>query len=288
MPAHPERSKDGPAAAAPADPRRRLVLAACLAGIFASTFTITILGVSLRPIADDLGSDVATIAWVMTGPMLAQALSLPVLGRMGDLYGHRRVYLIGFCISAAAAALTAFAWDAWSLVGFRCLGQLAGTATMPASTAMLFHVYPARERVKAMSYVSLVSAGAPVLGLAVGGVLVDQLGWRPIFVIQAVLSLIAIVFAAFVLQESEPGENPRLDVGGAITLAGAAFALTFAINRSPVWGPMHASVLLAAAIVPVRALICSCASSAGFLAHCFRWTSSQSATSSARWSRTSP
>lgn len=253
MPPRPERPNHGSDAVAGADvrPSRELVLAACLAGIFASTFTITILGVSLRPIADDLGSDVATIAWVMTGPMLAQALALPVLGRLGDLHGHRRVYLVGFCISAAAAALTALAWDAWSLVGFRCLGQLAGTATMPASTAMLFHVYPPRERVKAMSYVSLVSAGAPVLGLAVGGVLVDQLGWRPIFVIQAVLSVVAIAFAAFVLKESERGENPGLDVGGALTLAGAAFALTFAINRSPVWGPLHVGVLAAVASVPI-------------------------------------
>ena len=235
----------------PVDPSRSRVLAACLAGIFASTFTITILGVSLRPIADDLGSDVSTISWVMTGPMLAQALSLPILGRMGDLYGHRRVYLIGFSIAAVAAALTAFAWDAGSLVAFRCLGQLAGTATMPASTALLFNTYPARERVKAMSYVSLVSAGAPVLGLAVGGVLVDTLGWRPIFVIQAVLSVIAIVFAASVLRESERGGNPKLDVGGAAALAASAFALTFAINRFPVWGATHGAVLAAVAIVPV-------------------------------------
>ncbi len=231
------------------------MLGACLVGIFASTFTITILGVSLRPIADDLGTDVATIAWVMTGPMLAQALSLPVLGRMGDVHGHRRVYLIGFCIAAVAAAATAFAWDAASLIGFRCLGQLAGTATMPASTALLFHAYPPRERVRAMGYVSLVSAGAPVLGLAVGGVLVDQIGWRPIFGIQAVLSIAAIVYAAKVLEESDHGSALTLDRLGALTLAMAAFALTFAINRSPVWGVGHPSVLLALAAMPVALML---------------------------------
>ncbi len=230
--------------------RRSRVLAACLGGIFASTFTITILGVSLRPIADDLGTDVATIAWVMTGPMLAQALSLPVLGRMGDVYGHRRVYLIGFAIAAIAAAATTLAWDAASLIGFRVLGQLAGTATMPASTALLFHAYPPRERVHAMSYVSLVSAGAPVLGLAVGGVLVDSVGWRPIFAVQAVLSVAAIVYAARVLEESERGEAVKLDRLGAATLAIAAFGLTFAINRSPVWGPLDPGVLIALASVP--------------------------------------
>jgi EmrB/QacA subfamily drug resistance transporter len=230
---------------------REWVLAACLAGIFSSTFTITILGVSLKPIADDLSSDVATIAWVMTGPMLAQALSLPVLGKLGDLRGHRRVYLIGFSIAAVAAALTACAWDALSLVGFRCLGQLAGTATMPASTALLFNAYPAEERVKAMGWVSLVSAGAPVLGLAVGGLLVDGLGWRPIFIIQACLSLVAIVFAAFVLEESPRGQEPRFDAPGAASLALSAFAFTFAINRWPVWGFTHPAVLTSFAMVPL-------------------------------------
>jgi len=251
VPTAPDRSEAQPSGTPLSDHDRRRVLTACLGGIFASTFTITILGVSLRPIADDLGTDVATIAWVMTGPMLAQALSLPVLGRMGDLHGHRRVYLIGFAVSAVAALLTSFAWDAASLVGFRCLGQLAGTATMPASTALLFHAYPPRERVRAMGYVSLVSAGAPVLGLAVGGVLVDQIGWRPIFAIQAVLSVAAIVYAAAVLEESDHGVDLKLDKLGAVTLAVAAFALTFAINRSPVWGIDDPRVLLSLAALPV-------------------------------------
>jgi EmrB/QacA subfamily drug resistance transporter len=255
LPTASDRAPTSPSGAILSDRDRRRVLRACLGGIFATTFTITILGVSLRPIADDLGTDVATIAWVMTGPMLAQALSLPVLGRMGDLHGHRRVYLIGFGVSALAAAATAFAWDAASLIGFRCLGQLAGTATMPASTALLFHAYPPRERVRAMSYVSLVSAGAPVLGLAIGGVLVDEIGWRPIFAIQAVLGVAALLYAAMVLEESEHGGALKLDRLGATTLAIAAFALTFAINRSPVWGVGHPSVLLAMAAIPVALLL---------------------------------
>jgi len=230
---------------------RRWLLWTCLAGGFATTFTITILGVSLKSIALDLESQVSTIAWVMTAPMLAQAVSAPLLGKLGDLHGHRRVYLIGFVVATVVAIATAYAWDAASLIGLRALGQLAGTATMPASMAMLFRAYEGRERVKAMGWMSVVFAGAPVLGLAIGGVLVENIGWRPIFLIQGGLSLFARAIAFFVLGETPRREHVRLDIPGAVVLALAAFSFTFAINRLPSWGLADPMVLLAFALTPV-------------------------------------
>jgi len=215
---------------------RRWVLWTCLAGCFATTFTVTILGVSMRAIATDLGSEISTIAWVMTAPMLAQAVSAPLLGKLGDLHGHRRIYLIGFFLATVVAFATAFAWDAPSLIGLRTLGQLAGTATMPASMAILFRAYDRRDRVKAMGWMTVVVAGAPVLGLAIGGLLIEWIGWRPIFLIQGGLSAIACIVAALVLVETPPREKVALDVRGAGLLAAAAFSLTFAVNRLPGWG----------------------------------------------------
>lgn len=229
----------------------RWVLVACLSGMAASSFTITILAVSLKVIADDLGSTPEVVAWVITGPMLVQALSLPVLGKLGDLYGHRRVYLIGFALATVFALGTAAAWSAASLIGIRVLGQLMGTATWPASTALLFHVYPPRERVRAMGWVSLVTAGAPVFGLAIGGLMVDTLGWRPLFVIQGALSVIALVFAILVLRETTPQEDVSFDLPGAASIAVAALALTFGINRLPTWGLAHPGVAGPLAVVPL-------------------------------------
>ncbi len=229
---------------------RRWILWTCLAGGFATTFTITILGVSLLSIAEDLDSQVSTIAWVMTAPMLAQAVSAPLLGKLGDLYGHRRVYLVGFLLATLVATATAFAWDAFSLIGLRTAGQLMGTATMPASMAMLFRAYEGRERVKAMGWMSVVIAGGPVLGLAIGGLLVEWIGWRLIFVIQGGLSAVALAVACVVLVETPRRQNVRLDVPGAFVLALAAFALTFSINRLPAWGLGDARVWLALLSTP--------------------------------------
>jgi EmrB/QacA subfamily drug resistance transporter len=226
------------------------VLVACLSGMFATTFTITILGVSLSVIATDLGSTPEVVAWVITGPMLIQSLALPVMGKLGDLLGHRRVYLVGFAIAAGFALATAAAWDAGSLIAIRTLGQLAGTATWPASTALLFHVYRPEDRVRAMGWVSLVSAGAPVFGLAIGGLLVDTLGWRPLFLIQAVLCALALGLAVVVLRETQSQAGVSLDLSGAAAVAVAAGAFTFAVNRLPVWGLAHPGVLLPLGLVP--------------------------------------
>lgn len=212
---------------------------------------MTILGVSLKAIAADLGSNVSTIAWVMTAPMLAQAVSAPLLGKLGDLHGHRRVYLIGFLAATAVAIATAFAWNAASLIGLRTLGQLAGTATMPASMAIIFRAYDGRERVKAMGWMSVVVAGAPVLGLAIGGVLIEAIGWRPIFLIQGGLSAIACAVAFAVLAETPRRGELELDIRGAAVLALAAFALTFAVNRLPIWGITDPRVVGALAVTPL-------------------------------------
>lgn len=230
---------------------RRWLLWACLAGGFATTFTITILGVSLKAIALDLETQVSTIAWVLTAPMLAQAVSAPILGKFGDLHGHRRVYLIGFVFATITAIATAFAWNAVSLIGLRTLGQLAGTATMPASMAMLFRAYEGRERVKAMGWMSVIFAGGPVLGLAIGGVLVESIGWRPIFLIQGGLSALACLIALLVLVETPRRKHLGLDIQGSFILALGAFTLTFAINRLPSWGLTDPRVLVAFALTPV-------------------------------------
>ena len=178
------------------------VLIAALTGVFATSFPITILTISLTEIADEFGVRETTIAWVISAPVLLSAIALPLLGKLGDLHGHRRVFLGGFAAASVAALATAFAWDAPSLIGLRIVAAVVGAATQPTSMAIIFSVYEPRDRVRAMGWWAMMGAAAPAAGLIAGGPLVDMFGWRIVFVLQAGFSLVALVVAGLILRET--------------------------------------------------------------------------------------
>jgi EmrB/QacA subfamily drug resistance transporter len=271
-PAAPDLTREVPLRGGPHGVRARLVarleaggryptwvLLAALAGMFATTFPVTILTVSLGAIAREFGTDETTIAWVISAPMLLSAVALPLLGKLGDLHGHRRVFLLGFSGATVAAALSASAWSAGSLIGFRTLAAVLGGATGPASMALVFSVYPPERRVRAMGWWSMTGAAAPALGLIAGGPLVDWLGWRVVFVLQALLSVLALGVAALVLRETAR-QRVRFDLPGSAVLAlgvgGLMLALgqarTVPIGSPRIWGSAVAGLVGIAAFVAVE------------------------------------
>lgn len=233
------------------------VLATVLTGLFASGFTITIVAVSLRRVADDVGGDPATLTWIVTGPLLVLALAMPLFGKLGDTFGHRRVYLLGFAGLTVGAAATALAWNAASLIAIRALAALAGAATGPSSMAILMRTFPDEDRVKAMGWWSLVGAGAPVIGLVAGGPLVAAFGWRWIFLAQVPLCALASTAAALVLAETPRRSREPLDMAGAGTLAVACVTalagLTLGGRRG--WGDPLTLVLLGVSPLAAAAFV---------------------------------
>lgn len=208
----------------------RWVLFAALGGTFAATFPVTILTISLGPIAREFGAKETTVAWVISAPLLLSAVALPMLGKMGDLHGHRRVFLTGFGIATVAAVATAFAWDVASLIGLRAVAAVVGGATMPTAMALILSVHRPEERVRAMGWWSMTGAAAPAFGLVAGGPLVDLLGWRMVFVVQAALSGVALSLAYVVLRET-PKKNARFDIVGTAALGLGVSGLMFALGR---------------------------------------------------------
>ncbi len=246
----------------PGGPRRRLqervsarldasgthatwVLWAALAGMFATTFPITILTVSLPSIAREFGTRETTMAWVISAPMLFSAVALPLLGKLGDLYGHRRVFLLGTAGSTGIAFLTALAWDPASLISLRTFAAVVGAATQPTAMALIFGITEPGRRVRAMGWWSMTGAAAPALGLAVGGPLVDFLGWRVVFVMQGAFSLLAFGLASLVLRET-PRQSVRFDVAGAAALAfgvGGCMLALGSVRQLGIGSPVVASSL---------------------------------------------
>ena len=233
------------------EPSPAWVLVAALVGLFASGFTITVLAVSVKQIAADLDTTTTSLTWIVSGPLLMLALAMPLFGKLGDVWGHRRLYLVGFSVFALFTGLCALAWSAPSLIVLRVLAAAGGAATGPASMALIMQAYRVEDRVKAMGWWSLVGAGAPVIGVVVGGPLVAQVGWRWIFVAQVPVSLLALLLAAVVLKETPRRPPEAIDVRGALLLAVATVSALLALDRGAAWGFARPAVVGLAALAPV-------------------------------------
>ncbi|HUP85154.1 MAG TPA: MFS transporter [Acidimicrobiales bacterium] len=227
------------------------VLWTVLAGLFSVNVTFTIFAVALPRIARDFGTSTNTLTWVITGPLLAFGIVAPVLGKVGDLKGHRRLYLLGLAGASIFAALSAIAWSATALIVIRTLSAVEGAATGASSMALIFSEFDRDDRVKAMGWWSLVGAGGPVIGVAIGGPLIEAVGWRWIFVGQIPLTIAALGLAFAVLRETPRGDQHRLDWAGAVTLAFGITSFLFALNRGPEWGWSHPLVIGAFVFAPV-------------------------------------
>lgn len=229
------------------------MLATALAGVFATGVTVTLLSVSLVSIARDLGTSTGTLTWLVTGPMLGAAVVGPAAGKAGDLFGHRRIYLVGLVGACVFTLLTALAWNAPSLILFRVVGAALGSFTWPTSLAIINQVFASDARAKAMGYWSLVSAGSPVLGVVIGGPAVQAFGWRLIFYAQLPILIVAVLVCARMLPVTARRRNVTFDAAGALLLAGAAVALIVALNMGPRSGWRSPLVLSGFAISPVLA-----------------------------------
>jgi len=235
-----------------AHPRyRQIVLISVLFGLFSVNITFTIFNVALVRISRNLHTTQNALTWAITGPLLLVGVAAPTLGKVGDLRGHRKLYLFGLSGAFACAVLTAAAWSAGSLIGARLLSGVEGACTTAASWSLLFRVFPPADRTKVLGWWSLIGAGGPVLGVAIGGPVIQAIGWRWVFVAQAPLILLALAVNALVLPETEPLAGERLDLGGASLLALGVGSLLFGLNKAHDWGWSSTGVVVPLAMCPL-------------------------------------
>jgi MFS family permease len=222
--------------------------------MFATTFPVTVLTLAIPTIADDFGVGEAQLSWLITLPVLCSALALPVLGKLGDLYGHRRVFIAGFAVALATTALTATATSPGSLIAWRTLTQVAGASTLPSSLALINSVHHGEARARAMGWWSMIAAGAPVIGLTIGAPIIDAVGWQMLFLVQSGLMVVPVVASRLILRET-PRRSARFDLAGAVLLALGIGPLLLAVDRAPDWGLTAPPTLacLAVAVVMLAA-----------------------------------
>lgn len=220
---------------------QRLLFVA-LFGLFSTNFNVSVLAVIVPRLVSDFRAPPSTVSWLVVGPTLAFAVLGPTSGKLGDLFGRRRIYLLGLVGCCFFAGCTALAPTALTAILFRTASAVFGQSTAPTGMAIISAAFPEEKRVKALGYWGLVMAGGPVLGLVAGGPVIDRFGWRWIFFAQVPLTIIAFVLAYRYLPVSKRLDDVRFDVPGTVLLAVAAFSVMFAVNRGPLWGWSHLAV----------------------------------------------
>lgn len=228
--------------------QRRLILISTMIGVAASSFSNVLLVAALPQIASDLNSTTGVVAWVNIAPAIAFGVSMPLFGKLGDLYGHRRVFIGGWGIATLLTLFTALAPNVAWLIVLRTTSQLIGASTTPAAYGILARVFPAEERADAFGKVVAVMSASPVIGVVAGGPAVDAIGWRPMFVVQAAIAAVAVALAVRVLPETPRRPDVRFDLAGALTLAAGIVGVLLAINRMHDWGVAHRGLQVSLAI----------------------------------------
>ena len=206
-------------------------------GMMLSVVNVSIVNIALPEMAADLGVDVPSISWVVTGFLVTQATLIALAGRAGDLYGRRRIFVLGVLVLCAGSILCALAWNAPSLVAFRILQAVGACAMAPTAYAYAAELFGPRERGVALGVMGGVLGLAPVLSLNIAGVLVGTLGWRSVFWFSPVIGVFVLAGAALVLVELRPASADRdFDLPGAGLAAAGLFSLLVSLSRGEAWG----------------------------------------------------
>jgi EmrB/QacA subfamily drug resistance transporter len=218
---------------------KRLVLVAAILGTTVVTVDSTVVNVALPAIADDLGGGLAGQQWTSNAYLVTLSSLLLIGGSLGDLFGERRMFVVGVAGFGVTSLLCALAPTIEMLVVARALQGVSGALLTPAALAVIVAVFPPNERGKAVGAWTAWGGIGTVLGPLIGGQLVDTASWRWIFAINIpiVLLTLFIVFRA-VPEGRERDPNARVDVVGATLCALGLAGMTFGLIEQPLrgWG----------------------------------------------------
>ncbi len=191
----------------------------------------TIVNVALPSIKRDLGFSQTSLAWVVNGYLLTFGGFLLLGGRLGDLLGHRRLFLGGIVLFTLASLACGSATAQGTLIAARVIQGFGGAVVSAVSLSLMVSLFvqPA-ERARAMGVFGFVAAGGGTLGVLLGGILTDVLNWHWIFLVNVPIGGAVCAFAMRVLPAgSRAGTGPRLDVAGAVTVTAALMLAVYAI-----------------------------------------------------------
>jgi EmrB/QacA subfamily drug resistance transporter len=211
----------------------------------------TIVATALPHIVSDLGG-LSSYSWVFTAYMLATTVTVPLYGKLGDIYGRRPLFIASISIFLLGSALCGLSQNMVELVGFRALQGLGAGGLFPLALATIANIVPPRDRGRYQGLIGATFAASSIGGPAIGGLIVDNTTWRWIFYVNLPIGGIALAVVALTLPKRAPRKEHRLDLTGAALLAAGTAALLLGLvwgGRQYAWSSGHVIGALAASAV---------------------------------------
>ncbi len=240
------------------DHRRWYTLGAMCFALFMVMLDNTVVNVALPSIQRDLDVSISNLIWTVNAYTLTFAVLLVTGGRLGDIFGRRRVFLAGVVMFGASSLFIAFAQtDVW-LIGGRAAQGVGAAFMMPATLSIISNAFPPHERGKAIGTWAGASAIALAIGPVVGGFLVENVSWQSIFLINVPVAVIAVGVTLWATRESRDESAPRVvDIPGVATLSLGLGAIVLALVEGNVWGWGSARIvgLFAAGVLSLVAFV---------------------------------
>ena len=236
------------------DRNRWLALYVLCTGVLMIVLDATVVNVALPSIKEDLGFSQSNLAWVVNAYLIAFGGLLLLAGRLGDLLGHRRVFLAGLGVFTAASLLCALAQSQEMLIAARFVQGAGGAAASAVTLGMIVMMFPEpREQAKAIGVFGFVASAGGSIGLLAGGILTDAINWHWIFFVNVPIGIVTALLAVR-LVESRPGIGIRegADAPGAVLVTAGLMLTVYTILGVEEHGWTSAQTLiLAAASIPL-------------------------------------
>ena len=240
------------------DGRRWIVLAIAILSAFIVVLDNTVLNVAIPTIIEDLDTTLPSVQWVLTGYSLTFATFLIIGGRLGDVYGHRRIFILGAALFGVGSLLAAASTSVGHLiVGEAIIEGLGASLLLPATLSIISGSFHGRERSIAFAAWGATAGVAAACGPLVGGFLTTNFSWRWAFLINVIVAPLTIIGALlFMAPSTRTGKRVRVDVPGAVLVASGMFLLVLGLSeagRYGWWEPIKAFRVGSVEVWPVTA-----------------------------------